>query len=268
MTHDRSASVIRSGPRFFGLVLCAVAAVIGFTQSPAAAHNSLVESNPKSGAVLASAPLEWTLTFANYVPLSSASAEVIDSSGVRITLLAPRHGVNQKQIVFSLPQNLTGAVTARWKLVNNDGHVVTERVTFTVGTGSTSAPVAGATVTTVMTPSAGVNRNLSEATTPEVVRYALRLLGYLAILAYGGLVVNMMLVGPSLQSVGHVQTIAIASSAALVLAPLAQLLVFLDDTDDTGVIGSVPRILGAFDTTAGSMLFVRAVIGWRSASPS
>jgi putative copper export protein len=42
---------------------------------------------------------------------------------------------------------------------------------------------------------------------------------------------------------------------------LVQLLVFLDDTDESGVIGSIPRILGAFETTAGSMLLVRAVIG-------
>lgn len=240
--------------------------LVGFMPSPALAHNSLVDSNPKNGASLASAPLEWTLTFKNDVPLSSASGEVIDSSGVRIALPSPRHGADQKQVVFSLPQNLTGSITARWKLVNTDGHVVTERVTFTVGIAATSTPGAGATTTSVgsapvVSSPVMTTESSGPSSTSESIRFLLRLAGYVAVLVYGGLVVNLLLTGSTMWSMVHVQRAAIVSSAVLALAPLLQLLVFLDDTHETGVLGSFTKIFDSFDTTAGSMLLVRFVIG-------
>jgi copper transport protein len=48
-------------------------------------------------------------------------------------------------------------------------------------------------------------------------------------------------------------------TAVATLTPLAQLLVFLDDTGDRGFIGSIPRLVDSFDTTAGSMLLLRTV---------
>lgn len=242
-------------------MLFLVAAVVGLTQSPASAHNSLVESNPKDGAALASVPIEWVLTFKNDVPLNSASAEVIDESGVRTALPVPRHGVDQKQIIFSLPQNLTGVVTARWKLVSTDGHVVTERVTFTVGITETPIVGEGAAGSTTLPAVATASVQEGESSAPEVLRYSLRLAGYAAVLAYGGLVLNQMIVGSRLSSLRSAQNVLRASTVALAVVPFLQLLVLLDDTTGRGLASSVPRFLDAFDTTAGSMLLARTVIG-------
>ncbi|MFZ9433382.1 MAG: copper resistance protein CopC, partial [Burkholderiaceae bacterium] len=46
--------------------------------SPAAAHNSLVASNPADGAVLDSAPGEIVWTFAKSVPLDTLTVTLID----------------------------------------------------------------------------------------------------------------------------------------------------------------------------------------------
>lgn len=254
-------TLMRLRLRYLWLVMVSVVVVLGFTQSSVSAHNSLVESNPKDGAMLAAMPLEWTLTFKSDVPLNSATGEVIDSSGVRIALPSPRHGIDAKQIVFSLPQNLVGAVTARWKLVNTDGHVVSERVSFTIGSGLIGVPGVGSTSTTTVPSSVMTAEGFDESSTPEAFRFGLRLFGYIAILVYGGLILNAMLIGPSMWSLPKVVTAALASSAALAIAPLGQLLVYLDDIKGSGIPGSFPRMINAFDTTAGSMLLVRTLVG-------
>ena len=120
------------GPRFLGVGLLMALAFVGFGAQPASAHNALATSVPAAGAVLTEVPANWTLTFTKDVPLDSASAELVAASGVRTALPAPTYGVSKKEILFALPPDLNGAMTARWRLVGADGHVLTERVSFTV----------------------------------------------------------------------------------------------------------------------------------------
>jgi copper transport protein len=112
-------------------VFSTVTALI-FSASPASAHNTLVSSNPENGAMMASAPLQWVLTFDKSVPLSSASGEVVKSDGVRVALAVPRHGTSDNIIVFDFPPSLSGSSTARWRLIGTDGHVISGRVSFSV----------------------------------------------------------------------------------------------------------------------------------------
>ena len=136
--------------RSIGVACLLTLAFAGFGAQPASAHNALSTSNPANGAVLTQSPATWSLTFTKDVPLDSATAEFIASNGVRTALPAPTYGANQKEILFALPPDLNGAITARWRLVGTDGHVVTERVSFTVNIASvavesTTTTLAGAT---------------------------------------------------------------------------------------------------------------------------
>ena len=57
------------------LMLVAALSLSFVDVSTAYAHNTLVSSNPTDGAVLASSPTEWILTFDKTVPLSSAKVQ-------------------------------------------------------------------------------------------------------------------------------------------------------------------------------------------------
>lgn len=243
---------------------------VGFTSSPASAHNTLVTSVPENGAVLPQAPAMWSLSFTSDVPLDTASGEIIAASGVRTPLPAPLHGVNSKEIRFTLPTNLAGSYTARWRLVGIDGHVLTERVRFTITTASvtmpstttipdvvSTAPIATTTTPTAILPSTAVD----DAPTPEPVRLFLRFFGYIALLLVGGTLVieKFVALGVTRHSSG-LRSVKYGS-VALVIVPLLQLIIFLDDSQDFGVIGSLLHLWNAFDTTSGSMLLVRCLAG-------
>jgi copper transport protein len=236
-------------------------AFAGFGAQPASAHNALATSVPAAGAVLTEVPASWTLTFTKDVPLTSASAELVAASGVRTALPSPTHGASKKEILFALPPDLNGAMTGRWRLVGTDGHVMTERVSFTVN-------VAGVTTTTVVAGPETGGAEISDAVMPtevltdtavtsEPVRWGLRAFGYAALLLVGGLLFTELFVARGVLSASRARESLLASGAVLTAVSLAQTLIFLDDSRDFGVASSVFHILDAFDTTAGSMYFVR-----------
>lgn len=233
----------------------------GFGAQPASAHNALATSIPAAGAVLTEVPTSWALTFTKDVPLDSASAELVAASGVRTALPAPTYGVSKKEILFALPPDLNGAMTGRWRLVGADGHVITERVSFTVSVAgvTTTTVVAGpetggAEVSDVVMPTEVLTDN---AVTSEPVRWGLRAFGYAALLLVGGLLFTELFVAQGVFSASRARETLLASSAMLTAVSLAQTLIFLDDSRDFGVASSVFHMLEAFDTTAGSMYFVR-----------
>ena len=249
------------GSRLLGLGLLMAIAFAGFGAQPASAHNALATSVPAAGAVLTEVPASWALTFTKDVPLDSASAELVAASGVRTALPAPTYGVSKKEILFALPPDLNGAMTGRWRLVGTDGHVVTERVSFTVN-------VAGVTTTTVTAGPETADAEISDvvmptevmtdnAVTSEPVRWGLRAFGYAALLLVGGLLFTELFVAQGVLSASRARETLLASGAILTAVSLAQTLIFLDDSRDFGVASSLFHILDAFDTTAGSMYFVR-----------
>mgnify|MGYP000011418841 FL=1 len=243
-------------------------AFAGFGAQPASAHNALATSVPAAGAVLTEVPASWALTFTKDVPLDSASAELVAASGVRTALPAPTYGVSKKEILFALPPDLNGAMTGRWRLVGADGHVITERVSFTVNVASAAPSADPVTTTTVLSVPATGSPEISDvvmptevmtdnAVTSEPVRWGLRAFGYAALLLVGGLLFTELFVAQGVLSASRARETLLASGAMLTAVSLAQTLIFLDDSRDFGVVSSAFPLLEAFDTTAGSMYFVR-----------
>ena len=238
------------------------------------AHNSFDDSVPRDGAVLTVAPTTWTAIFAKSVPLASASGEVVNASGVRVALAAPRQGSTDKEIVFDLPPDLSGNVTARWRLIGTDGHVISGRVSFSI-----SAPASATTVGPVQQPSlvptettvapqplpteiTDVPTSLPSENfvTPEPIRVALRLVNYAALVLLGGLLFVEYYLAKGSVTTFAARRIVRASTIALALAPLASLFIFFNDVRDTG-----ESFTSAFSTalslTPGLMLAARAAIG-------
>jgi copper transport protein len=239
----------------------------GLGAQPALAHNALDSSNPSSGAVLTESPTNWSLTFSKDVPLDSASAEIVNADGVRTALPAARYGASSKEIVFKLPSGLNGAITGRWRLVGVDGHVITARVNFSVGVVPVATTVAiNSTIDTVVAtqdvePVSEVELDNSERVAPEPVRLAVRSFGYLALLLFGGLIITELFVAKGVMVIPQASGTALLSALALAITPFIQLLIFLDDSRDFGVLGSVFHILESFDTSAGSMMLLRSIVG-------
>jgi methionine-rich copper-binding protein CopC len=86
----------------------------------ALAHNAIDSSSPADGEVIAAPLNECVISFTNDVPLNSASAEIINADGVRTPLTNPTHGDSEKIVRFSLPENLSGIISGRWRLVSTD----------------------------------------------------------------------------------------------------------------------------------------------------
>lgn len=234
-----------------------------FGAQPASAHNALVESVPANRAVLSTAPTTWTLTFSKDVPLDSASAEVVVASGVRTQLATPVQGATKKQIVFTLPTGLSGNVTGRWRLVGVDGHVVSARVSFSIST-PTTAPQPGAdgSVTTSTIVNTGtLPDEFVDNTTPEVARFGVRLLGYAAMVLFGGLLFSEMYLARGVLRAPRAMETLLLSTGVLTFAPLFQALVFLDDSQDVGLIGGFGHLFSLFESEAGFMMLLRTVAG-------
>lgn len=247
--------------------------------SPVLAHNALDTSTPIDGASVSAPLAEWVLTFANDVPLNSASAEVITADGVRTALSTPTHGASQKIVRFALPQTLTGPISARWRLVGTDGHVVSGRVQFTisattsptspsstVATPSTTAPgaensnpPADSTTTTIPPVAFAESEPINLA--PEPVRWSLRLLNYGALILFGGLLFAEMNLAQGVISLARSLFLAKYSAIALAAVPALQTLIFVSDVNGSSVFGALFNVGDAFSSTPGSMTVLRAVSG-------
>ena len=234
---------------FFAVVF----AVIFSAARPASAHNSQESSVPAEGEVLAASPAQWRVTFASTVPLDSATGELVLPDSSRVDLAAPVHGESDRTIVFSLPSNLTGAVTARWRLVGVDGHVITGRVSFTV-----AAP--GTPIDQTTTGSPGDASASSAEGTPEPMRYSLRLLNYLVVVALGGLIFVNEYVARGAMRLPLGRRVVSLGSIALVAVPVVQGLIFTADLRNTSMLTAPFGIAEALGTTPGAMHFTRAVV--------
>lgn len=246
--------------------------------APVSAHNSFDSSNPVNGSTLDVAPTTWSLVFKKEVPLASASAELVGSDGVRIALDPPTYGATTNAIVFSLPPNLTGVNTARWRLVGVDGHVISGRVAFTVNAltappasldtveGAPPEPLAtveGApqsTQTTIQSPPLSVDEYFIESV-PELPRHVFRFINYGALLIFIGLLFVELDIATGVLGLAVAKKTMRIVSVLLATSAVLQMMIFSADLSSTSFLGSIASFSAILETTPGSMLIMKSIIG-------
>jgi copper transport protein len=242
----------------------------------ASAHNSFDSSDPADGATLDAPPSQISIVFEDSVPLDTASATVIDADGSRTEVDTVVHGPSgDNEILVALPPLSAGEATVRWKLVSSDGHVISERIEFTItapaasttdpgttGPGSTDAPPVTDTTTApiVADPSELTSDTASEAgSTSDAVRWLLRYASYLAVLAVIAVAASTTVIWPEASADPQLRRISSVSLASVAALALVQLLVLAADTDGGSVISAWGAIDDALRTDAGIGLAVRIV---------
>ena len=283
---------IDSRSKFTVFLLGLLVAFFAFGVNPALAHNAFDSSSPSEGDLLETSPSGWTITFTKSVPLDSFSGEVINGDGIRTQLASPTHGATDNIVVVSFPTSLTGEITARWKLVSSDGHVVSGRVAFSVNATATTTIAVPPTTTSVVNPE--VASPLVSSTTvsplptsstpssnslaptesvesagefsdsdpvPEVIRWSLRSLGYLAILILIGLVFAEMFLAEGALVAAMGRRLLLMSAAAITVVPLLQGWIFLADVNGYSFFKAPLDTFDLFSTTPGSMMLTRALSG-------
>jgi copper transport protein len=111
------------------------------TAGQALAHAALTKTAPADGAVIASAPSTFSLSFSE--PVSPLVLTLIGPDGASRTLA--RFTLADRTLTITAPSDLaTGTHVLSWRVVSEDGHPVGGSVLFSVGAPSPAPP---ATVT-------------------------------------------------------------------------------------------------------------------------
>lgn len=242
------------------MVVSGLGLILFLTSAPASAHNSLDSSSPSDGATLSDSPTSWSLVFKKQVPLESATGEIIGASGVRIPLEIPTYGSANNVINFAFPPNLTETNTARWRLVGVDGHVMTGRITFKVSASSPTQSEISPTPALEELPGAEVANSFSE-TIPELPRHALRFVNYGSLLMLIGLMFVELDIATGVLGLAVAKKTMRIASVLLAISAVLQMLIFSADLSSTSFLGSIGSFGAILETTPGSMLIMKSIIG-------
>jgi len=176
---------LRRPPRRWAIRLIAVAAAcliaILTPAGPAAAHTTLIATDPVDGAVLAEAPDHAALTFNEHVSLPQHGVQVFDARGEPVNSSA---SASDAVVTVDLPDGLEhGTYVVAWRVISADGHPVAGSLTFSVGEPST-------TITSPAAPTA-------ESSAVTSVLSATQAVTYLGLLLAVGLAIFTVLVLPA-----------------------------------------------------------------------
>lgn len=276
----RSPRVLVASVMFLFSVI-AMASIVLPTE--AGAHNRERSSDPADGAVLAVAPTRISFWFKQNVGQDSLTVILIEPSGTRTPLKILRAA--KLEAVAELPELPDGTYSVRWKLISSDGHPVTNKVSFTVASG-TSAPVsptpttgvvAPATAPTIpsvfasvpatVTPTVGASTAAEEValiqppsfavpddgaafSTPNWFRWTLRFGSYLAIFFVVGIIMTTVLLWPGAINLSGVRSAAIAATCLVALLAILQIGVLANDIDESQWFRAVWRVR-SFDAGTG-----------------
>jgi len=131
---------------------------LGAGMAPAQAHDALVSSSPRPGAVLPTAPSAVELDFTGTPLPLGTQVLVVGPDGEQVSVGAAE--IRDTAVVQALSEPLpAGTFTVEWRSTSSDGHALTGALDFTVTAGSTPAaagPVA-----------AGPQTTTRQTTTPE-----------------------------------------------------------------------------------------------------
>ena len=115
------------------LVYVVVLLGFGLGISGAASHSRLVKSDPPARAVLDTAPKELKLWFNEGVEPAFAKIWIVPAQGAQISLTSRGDSSDRKLLIVALPDNLpAGPVNIGYHVLSVDGHVVEDKLTFTV----------------------------------------------------------------------------------------------------------------------------------------
>lgn len=257
---------------------------VGFVGGGVAlAHNSATGSSPSNGAVLATSPPQWTMTFAKAVPITSASGQLVREDGVRRTLPTPRHGTTENVIVFDLPADISGRVSARWRLVGTDGHVISGRVSFSVqatsapsstslavpvnpAESSSLAPPPGTTVGSsnsspvTSTPALAGQPDGENRPVPELVRALVKFSTFAVLTLFGGIFFAEWYIAQGTLFTNRGRRLANGTALGLFIFPAASLIILIDDL--RGSSGTLfDGLSAAASLTIGPMIMARIAFG-------
>lgn len=143
MTTATAPRLVASPVRPLSALIVLLGTLVGLLAAagPASAHAALIASNPKDGAVVATAPKEVTLTFSEQIAMGDDSIRVLEPSGKRADTARIRdlgtggtvtYGVT---LLSGLPD---GTYTVAWQAVSADSHPVSGAFTFSIGAPSAS----------------------------------------------------------------------------------------------------------------------------------
>lgn len=103
----------------------------------AMAHTHLKSVSPADGATVATSPTEFVLTFGEAARLTALS---IQKDGSAERKVAPLPTAAAAQFKVPAPKLDDGHYTLSWRILGDDGHIMSGKVGFTVG----GTPAAGA----------------------------------------------------------------------------------------------------------------------------
>lgn len=241
------ATAPRFGTAHILWLLLATLALLGTVLSgTASAHAALTGSDPKDGAVVATAPKGVTLTFSEQVAMGEDSIRVLEPSGKRAdtgelrNLCAGaivKYGVN---LHAGLPD---GTYTVAWRAVSADSHPISGAFTFSIGAPSQ---------TTVALPEEKVGGGVVGV-----------LYGIARYVSYGGFVLLaggaafILACWPRGASVRPLQRLVVRGWVVLTAATLALLLLRAPYTGEAFGLGSLGAVL---DTKTGAALVSRLLL--------
>ncbi|WP_210650540.1 copper resistance protein CopC [Nocardioides sp. SYSU D00065] len=112
-------------------VLSTVLVLVLGAGTPAAAHATLISTDPAEGAVLETAPEQVRFTFDESVIGVPAGVRVFDAAGDEVASSA---SVQEAQLVVDLEEEVgEGTLVVVWRLVSADGHPIGGSLSFSVG---------------------------------------------------------------------------------------------------------------------------------------
>ncbi|GAA2236823.1 copper resistance protein CopC [Streptomyces amakusaensis] len=118
------------------VLLCTVLGALLTAAGPAAAHAALTGSDPKDGAVVATAPKEVSLTFSEQIAMGKDSIRVLDPGGERADRATVRDLSQDGTVRYAVDLRTglaDGTYTVAWQAVSADSHPVSGAFTFSVG---------------------------------------------------------------------------------------------------------------------------------------
>ncbi|GGZ16934.1 transport integral membrane protein [Streptomyces inusitatus] len=118
------------------VLLCTVLGALLTAAGPAAAHAALTGSDPKDGAVVATAPKEVSLTFSEQIAMGKDSIRVLGPGGERADRATVRDLSQDGTVRYAVDLRTglsDGTYTVAWQAVSADSHPVSGAFTFSVG---------------------------------------------------------------------------------------------------------------------------------------